>query len=214
MKITKLAHSCLLIEEKELRILVDPGGTYFTLPDDLDRVDVILITHEHVDHYDLGVLEKVLGKSPSAKVFTNKGVGALLSKAGKSYSLLEGGSSVIEKNVTIEAFGNKHATILQALPTVDNTGYLIGNRVFLPGDALTVPPKPVEILGVPVAGPWLKLSEAVEYIRTVGPKLSFPIHEANLKEPMSTNVTKWPQRSVEAFGTSFLIIEPGKTAEV
>ena len=104
--------------------------------------------------------------------------------------------------------------ILQDLPLVDNTGYLIADRLFLPGDALTVPSRQVEILAVPVAGPWVKLSEAVEYTRMIKPKLSFAVHEANLKEPMSSNVTKWPQKSVEAFGTEFLVIEPGKAVEV
>ena len=174
VKITKLAHSCLLIEEGQLRILTDPGGTYFSLPDDLSDIDVILFTHEHSDHYDQEVLKKILQKSPNAKIFTNEGVGALLTKAGMHYSLLEGGSSATEKKVTIEAFGDKHALMLQEIPQVDNTGYLIAGRLFLPGDAFTGPSKPVEILMLPVAGPWLKLSEAVEYAKSYRSQDLFP----------------------------------------
>jgi L-ascorbate metabolism protein UlaG (beta-lactamase superfamily) len=214
MKITKLAHSCLLIEEKGLRILADPGGTYFTVPDNLGRMDVILFTHEHVDHYDQEALKKVLQKSPNARILTNAGVGRLLSRANIQFSLLEDGGKTTEKGVNIEAFGKKHAVILQELPLVDNTGFLISNRLFIPGDAFTVPSVPVEILAVPVSAPWLKLSEAVEYVRSVKPVVSFPIHEAVSKEPMASQVITWPQKSIEAFGTKFVSMEAGKTIEV
>jgi hypothetical protein len=155
-----------------------------------------------------------LQNSPDAKIFTNNGVGRLLSRASIQYSLLEEGSSVSEKGVTIQAFGKKHAVILQELPLVDNTGYLISNRLFIPGDALTTPPVPVEILALPVAGPWLKLSEAVEYVKNVKPRFCFPVHEAIMKEPMASQVTSWPQKSIEVFGTKFLSIEVGKAIEV
>jgi L-ascorbate metabolism protein UlaG (beta-lactamase superfamily) len=214
MKITKRAHSCLLVEEKGVRILADPGGTYFTLPDDLSDIDIILITHVHSDHYDQEALNKVLRKSPAAKIFTNNGVGASLSKANTRYSLLEGGGSVREKNVRIEAFGDEHALLLPGVPVVANTGYLIADRLFLPGDAFTAPSKPVEILALAVAAPWLKLSEAVGYAEAVKPKICFPVHEAILKDAMVNIVTTAPQKSIQAFGAEFVNIAPGKTLEV
>jgi L-ascorbate metabolism protein UlaG (beta-lactamase superfamily) len=213
MKITKLAHSCLLIEEKELRILADPGGVYFTVPNDLRKIDVVLITHEHLDHYDQEALKKLVQNNPNAKIFTNSGVGKLLSRESIQYSLLEDGGSVSEKGVTIQGFGKKHAVTLEELPLVDNTGYLVSNRLFIPGDALTAPPVPVEILALPVAGPWLKLSEAVEYAKRIKPRVSFPVHEAILKEPIASLVTSWPQKSIEAFGTKFVNMQAGMTTE-
>jgi L-ascorbate metabolism protein UlaG (beta-lactamase superfamily) len=214
VRITKLAHSCLLVEERGLRILADPGGTYFTLPDDLEDIDVVLITHQHADHYDQNALEKILRRSPNARIFTNKGVGALLSKANTSYSLLEDGGRVTVEGVTMEAFGSRHATLLHEIPVVDNTGYLIADRLFLSGDALTVPSKQVEILAVPLAGPWLRLSEAVEYAGKVSPRHCFPIHEAVLREPLSSDIARWAQKSFEAIGTKYLIIEPGNSTEI
>jgi L-ascorbate metabolism protein UlaG (beta-lactamase superfamily) len=38
----------------------------------------------------------------------------------------------------------------------------------------------VDLLLVPVAGPWLKLSEAVDYVRAVRPRVAVPIHDAVL----------------------------------
>ena len=39
------------------------------------------------------------------------------------------------------------------------------------------PGKPVEVLALPVAGPWLKISETIEYAKQVNPKICFPVHD-------------------------------------
>jgi hypothetical protein len=46
-----------------------------------------------------------------------------------------------------------------------------------PGDALFVPDEPVEVLATPAAAPWLKISEAVDYLRAVAPRHAVPIHQ-------------------------------------
>jgi hypothetical protein len=60
--------------------------------------------------------------------------------------------------------------------------YLIGDgehpaRLMHPGDALFVPGEPVEVLATPAAAPWLKISEAVDYLRAVAPRHAVPIHQ-------------------------------------
>jgi L-ascorbate metabolism protein UlaG (beta-lactamase superfamily) len=213
MKITKLGHSCLLVEEKSLRILTDPGGTYFTVPKNLTGIDIILITHEHPDHYNEEVLKELLKSNPGVKVFTNKGVGLLLTKTGIDHSLVQEGDKITEKGVDIEVIGSKHAIILPEIPLADNTGYLISNRLFVSGDALTIPTNPVEILALPVAGPWLRLSDAVEYAKKIKPKFCFPIHEAIIKEDLATRILHMPQKSLEPLGIKYVVIEAGKTAD-
>jgi L-ascorbate metabolism protein UlaG (beta-lactamase superfamily) len=53
MKITKYGHCCLLIEERGIRILTDPGAFTANIHSSLTGIDVILYTHEHADHYHL-----------------------------------------------------------------------------------------------------------------------------------------------------------------
>ncbi|KKU76691.1 MAG: hypothetical protein UY03_C0028G0012 [Parcubacteria group bacterium GW2011_GWA2_47_64] len=67
------------------------------------------------------------------------------------------------------------------LGQVQNTGYFIANRFFYPGDAFYNPGKPVEILALPVAGPWLKISEVIDYAKLLKPKICFPVHDGMLK---------------------------------
>lgn len=61
MKITKFPQSCLLIETKDKRILIDPGNLkykeeYFDI---WNNVDIILITHKHPDHCNTEILENL-----------------------------------------------------------------------------------------------------------------------------------------------------------
>src|SRR6185369_10134806 len=114
MKITTFGHCCLLIEERGLRIVTDPGGFskgYETLRD----IDMVLITHEHQDHFHLQGLQALLAANPQATVVTNHAVGALLQKESMAFELLEDGQSRKEKEVTIEAIGTEHAVIHASL---------------------------------------------------------------------------------------------------
>lgn len=179
MKITKFGHCCLLIEESGLCVLTDPGAWsegYESVRD----IDLVLITHEHQDHFHLEALQKVLAANPEAKVVTNSAVGALMQKDSLAFELLEHGQAREDKGVKIEGVGTEHAVIHSSLPVVMNTGYFIGGKMFYPGDALTDPERPVDILALPVAGPWLKISEAIDYARALKPRIWLPVHDAIL----------------------------------
>jgi hypothetical protein len=39
------------------------------------------------------------------------------------------------------------------------------------------------VLGLPPPAPWLKLSEAVQLLRDVAPRLAFPVHDGVLSRP-------------------------------
>jgi L-ascorbate metabolism protein UlaG (beta-lactamase superfamily) len=210
MKITKFGHCCLLIEESGLRILTDPGE-YSTRQNKLKNIDIVMITHEHTDHCDIGSVKAMLQNNPEAKIITNTSVGTKLLGEGIRFSILENGQSSTEKGVLIEALGQKHAIIYPGLPIADNTGYFIGNRLFDPGDAFTVPSKSVEIMALPVAGPWIKLSEGIDYAKRVKPKICFPIHDGGLKKLGTTNNV--PPKFLEPLGIKFVVLPIGKAVE-
>jgi len=191
MKITKLGHCCLVIEEEGLRILTDPGG-YSTSQNTVRGLQVILITHEHPDHLHIESLKKVLANNPLAEVFTNAAVGKILDKEGIRFNLLSHQDKKVLGGVLIEGLGDKHAEIHPDWPRVENTGYFIGERLFYPGDALYNPARPVEILALPVAGPWLKISEAIEYAKIVRPKTCFPVHDGFYKTKLIGAVHRLP----------------------
>lgn len=189
MKITKFGHCCLLIEEQGLKILTDPGN-YNKTPD-ITGVDVILITHEHSDHLHIDSLKIVLQNNPQAKIITNASVGKLLDPENIPYQVVEHGQKTSVQDIIIEAFGQKHAVIYPDFPVVENTGYFIGGKFFYPGDAFTEPGQAVEILALPVAGPWVKLSEAIDYAKKINPKICFPVHDGVLVQDHRLFATRY-----------------------
>lgn len=180
MKVIKFGHCCLLVEEGNLKILVDPGA-WNELPNNLSNLDLLLITHEHPDHLDLQKVKQLLENNPNIKILTNEGVGKILGENQIPYQLLELGQTITVKDVLIETFGEKHAEVYPTLPPVDNTGFLINNKLFIPGDNFTNPGRSVEILAVPIVAPWLKLSESIDYAKKLKPKFAFPVHDGALK---------------------------------
>lgn len=211
MKITKFGHCCVLIEENGVRILTDPGS-YSTQQNTVQSIDVVLITHEHQDHLHIDSLKALLKNNPHAKVMTNKGVGAILEKEGIVFTVVEDGQQVEEQGILIEGFGKDHALIHASIPLIRNTGYFISNRLFYPGDAFTNPGKHIEILALSVAGPWMRLMEAIDYALELKPKMCFPVHDGILKAPGVAHLI--PAKILEPKGITFTVLEIDKEYEV
>lgn len=210
MRITKYGHCCLLVEVDGLRILTDPGN----LSDGQNAVtdiDVVLITHEHADHFHTESVQAVLKNNPNATVITNTAVGALLEKLGVAFEKVEHGEGTEKNGVNFEGFGKEHAAFHASIPNVQNTGYLVGKKLFFPGDALTVPGVPVDVLALPAAGPWMKFSEAIEYAVAVKPRMSFPVHEGIMKSPGF--ILQRLGAVLEKLGIGYVNLEAGQTAE-
>lgn len=202
MKITKFGHCCLHIEEDGVHILTDPGN-YCDTPE-LEKLDAILITHEHADHCHIPALVSILEKHPEVPIITHPGVGALLRDHGIEYTPILDGAELTIEGVKIASHGTEHACIHPDFPKVTNTGFMIANKLFYPGDSLHVPPTPVEVLALPVAGPWLKIQEAVEYAKAVNPKIVFPVHDGMLRQDHRMTPTRFvPQTLLEPLGIDY-----------
>lgn len=184
MRITHYGHACVLVEDPadgRGRILIDPGD----LAGDISgagEVDAILVTHEHPDHLDPANLEVLRRTSPRSQIFGTPGVLELLpAEERQRASVLTGESArTMIADWDIVTLTTRHATIYPGLPDVENNSLLIGGRVWHPGDALAPPEQYVEVLLLPIGAPWLKLSEAIDYLRTVAPRVVIPIHDGGL----------------------------------
>lgn len=180
MKITKFGHSCVLVEEQEARILIDPG--MWSDVTRVPRMDAIFITHEHMDHCHPETLKTILQNYPSTTVYTNNGAGAKLTEQRISYELFEDGSRVEVNGVTVTGVGKDHAHIYDIFPRFDNTGILIANRFFHPGDSVaSLPDSQVEILALPIVAPWARLADSLDFAKKINPRVCFPIHDGFLK---------------------------------
>ena len=84
MNITKLGHCCLVLEENGMKILTDPGSFTTEPVKAVTGINIILITHEHTDHYHIESIEAVLKNNPGAVVVSNSAVAKLLAEKDMS----------------------------------------------------------------------------------------------------------------------------------
>ena len=182
MQITHHGHACVLVEIDRRRILFDPGS--LSNPDRCGgNLDAIVITHSHVDHLDLDAVGRLLRASPGAAVVADADSATKLSDAG-----IDGVQSVDSPQtarldvagIGVEATTVDHATIHCDLPGLSNNAYVVADSVLHPGDAFWVPDNPVDVLLLPIGGPWMKLSESIDYLRSVAPRVAIPIHQGGL----------------------------------
>ena len=209
MRLTKYEHSCVLIEDDVARILIDPG-TYSHGFESLTGLTALLVTHQHADHVDANRLTPLLESNPDASLHADEGTAAVLADMGVTARVAHAGDR-FDAGTEVAVFGVDHATIHPDIPTVPNVGYLVGGRFFHPGDSFTVPDVPVDVLGLPTGAPWLKLSEAVDYLREVAPRVAVPIHEAGLTMP-AMYYGHFERLALD--GTTVTVVAPGDHADL
>lgn len=213
MRITKYGHCCLRIEEGGLTILTDPG-VFSDGQNSATGIDVVLITHEHTDHYHVPSVKAVMANNPNAVIITNTAVAALLKNEGFDATVVDHGGHFLQGDVRFEARGEeKHAVIHPDLPGVQNTSYFIGDRLFYPGDAFVEPGRPVDVLALPIAAPWLKVSEPIDYAIKLKPTVAFPVHEGVLSEAALGFVPQMVERILGKYGVAFKNLKAGETVE-
>ncbi|MEU3462272.1 MBL fold metallo-hydrolase [Streptomyces sp. NPDC006733] len=181
MKLTKKGHACVRLEKDGQVLVIDPGA--FTEEDAVAGAGAVLITHEHMDHFNEDRLRLALDANPAAEVWTLKSVADQVSAAfpGRVHTVGEG-DTFTAAGFDIEVHGQLHAVIHPDIPRIANQGYVVDGSVFHPGDALTVPDRPVDTLLLPLQAPWSKLSEVVDYLREVKPQRAFDVHDGLLTD--------------------------------
>lgn len=209
MRLTKYEHACVLFEDDGVRVLIDPG-TFSHGFEELTGLAAVLVTHQHYDHLDIERLRLVLERNEQAGLYADAATAAILAEAGIAASVVQPGDHV-DVGTGIDVHGGYHAVIHPDVPVVPNVAFLLGGRFFHPGDSFTIPHVDVEILGLPTGGPWLKASEAVEYVRAITPNIAIPIHEAVLAKP-EIHYGLFERLAPEE--TEVRVVDPGSTFQV
>ncbi|KRC52758.1 MULTISPECIES: MBL fold metallo-hydrolase [unclassified Nocardioides] len=177
MRLTKFGHAAVRIEHDGTTLVLDPG--MWSQRECVDGVDAVLITHEHPDHFDVEHL-----RATDAPIFTIAAVAAQIRDAApdvaERVTVVGPDEAWAIGDIGVRAIGELHAVIHPDLPRFHNSGYLLSlgeQTVFHPGDALTVPGRPVDVLLAPVCAPWMRASEGIDFARAVGAPRNVAIHD-------------------------------------
>ena len=183
MRLTKYEHACFTIEKDNLLLVIDPGAftTDFIVP---ENVAAVVITHEHQDHFDPEQVAAIIDKNPDALILAHEVITSKI-QAFETHAVMAGDIFPIGP-FTLEFFGGEHALIHPSIPRIANLGVMINDILYYPGDSFTLPQKTVDTLAVPAGAPWLKMSEAMDFLVAIQPRLAFPTHDALLSNTGKT----------------------------
>lgn len=219
MKITKYPQSCLLIETKGKKILIDPGTLkykeeYFDI---WNSVDIILITHKHSDHCNVEVLEKI---SKDIKIYSSNEVKTahptLDINIVKEEDIIN-----IKDGITIEVVHAEHGYIPPMKTTgakvIENIGYILDDketRVYVTSDTICFENDyKCDILCVPVSdyGVVMGVYEAALFAKDTNAKLVIPLHADKSNYPVNFDFLK---EMFEKHEVDYEILENDESIEI
>lgn len=183
IKVFWLGHAGFKIKNSKI-IYIDP---YNIKPD--EPADLILITHEHFDHFSRKDIKNILGSHSVAVCpdfckleFSELGVKDILTvKPGKKYFI---GDIEIEAVPAYNINKFRASGIPYHPKTEEKVGYVVvigGVKIYHAGDTDFIPEmknlKDIDIALLPVSGTYVMTAEeAAEAVRTIKPKIAIPMH--------------------------------------
>jgi L-ascorbate metabolism protein UlaG (beta-lactamase superfamily) len=206
MKITKLEHSCLLVEMPapvNRTALFDPGVMSEPYVDvgSLEFLDDIFITHVHGDHLSIDLVKKLVEKFPGVRITAPKEVADQLAGEG-----IKAGSDAPEGVVF---FDSPHENVEPLFPTPEELGFHYLDLLSDPGDSHSFS-ETKAILALPVTAPWGATTRAVNLALELKPKYIIPIHDWHYRNEARQSTYENLEKLFAQHGITFLKMENGK----
>jgi L-ascorbate metabolism protein UlaG (beta-lactamase superfamily) len=171
VKITKLVHSCLLVEMPapvNRTALFDPGVMSTVNVDSLQYLDEIIITHGHGDHFNLNVIKQLAARFPAVHITAPDEVVAQLNA--------ESIPATSAASEGIVFFDSPHEPVKPLFKDSQEVGVHYLDRLTHPGDSFRFR-ETKAVLALPVQAPWGSTVDGVALGLKLKPKYIIPIHD-------------------------------------
>lgn len=179
-----ISHASLVMTVPGMVIYVDPVGGASAY-EGMDPPDLVLVTHEHGDHYDAETLSAIVGDE--TRLLTNPAVYEMLPEDLKSKAeALANGESTTVGDLSIDAIPAYNTTEdrLQYHPEGRDNGYVLGidgKRVYVAGDTEDIPEmralENIDIAFVPMNLPYtMDVAQAASGVGAFAPTHVYPYH--------------------------------------
>lgn len=179
LTITFIKHASLMMEYAGKVIQIDPVGQYADYSK-FPKADLILITHEHGDHFDLNAIKQLL--KPTTDVILTK----TCAERYPEGKVMSNGDIATFQGIRIEAVPAYNLE-KSFHPKGRGNGYVItfgDKKVYVAGDTENIPEmanlKNIDIAFLPMNLPYTMTPEMVaEAARMFKPKILYPYHYGN-----------------------------------
>lgn len=182
--ITPIKHASMQIQYNGLEIQVDPVGMWLKPETDyatFPKANIILVTHEHKDHFDREAIHSL--RTPATSIYVNQ---AVFSHFKNGLVMHNGDSLSYAPDVQIQAVPAYNTTPgrEQFHPKGRDNGYVLtldGLRIYIAGDTENIPEmaelRDIDIAFLPCNQPYTMTPEQViEAAKVIRPKVLFPYH--------------------------------------
>ncbi|HEY0413588.1 MAG TPA: MBL fold metallo-hydrolase [Allosphingosinicella sp.] len=257
MLVTWIGHSTVLIQSAGVNILTDPIWSERASPfsfigpkrvrapgvrfEDLPKIDLVLVSHNHYDHLDLPTLER-LWERDRPRIVTSLGNDTILRRAGIAAAAFDWGGSAMAAGVpvTVERvhhWGSRWGTDRNRALWSGFTVRLPGGNLFFAGDTgfgdggwadeaakhgpfrLAILPVGAYLPREVMSGNHMDPDEAVEVFRRLGAKSALGVHWGTFQ--LTFEAIDDPPRRLRAAlarrgmkGDRFVTTEAGRTFRV
>ena len=184
VRFTCIKHASIQISYDGKEIQVDPVGMGMKPETDYSqfpKADIILVTHEHHDHFDRDAIQQLSTKKTA--LYVNPSVKAQL---GSGKAMKNGDQVKVANDITIEAVPAYNTTPGREMfhPKGRDNGYVLtldGLRIYIAGDTEDIPEmanlKDIDIAFLPCNQPYtMTIDQAVRAAKIIKPKVLFPYH--------------------------------------
>ena len=198
MKITYLGQAGLLFETESMKIIIDPylSNSVQNLDENKYRrqpineqflqikPDILLFTHNHLDHFDKDTVASYLNKDSHVLVLSPSSVWAEVRKFGgakNNYVLFNNGTTWTEKEVVFHAVKAEHSDeyAIGIIITAEGKNYYItGDTLYNERVFASLPDEEIELLFLPVNGEGNNMNfvDGARFAKRVNAKKVVPIH--------------------------------------
>ena len=196
MKITFLGQAGLLFELDGVRVMVDPylsnsvqkvePKNYRRLPIDESyfdiKPDILILTHNHLDHTDPETLERLFSKHSGIGVLASYNAWQTTRKFGgdNNYIMFNRGTVWTEKGIKFEAVYAEHSDdkAVGVIISYDGRNYYITGDTLYNKRVINDINIPVDVVFLPINGVGnnMNMTDAAHFAEEIKAKTAVPIH--------------------------------------
>jgi L-ascorbate metabolism protein UlaG (beta-lactamase superfamily) len=179
VKIHWLGHASFKIKNSSV-IYIDP----YIIPEDAEKADLILITHEHYDHCAVENIRK-LAKDDTIVIATED---CIVKLADLNVRGITPNQKIEVKGIAIETIPAYNIGKAFHTKASNWVGYIItinGVRIYHAGDSDFIPEmkelKNIDVALMPVGGTYtMNAEEAADAVNSFNPKIAIPMHYGSI----------------------------------